>query len=174
MPDNVRAFTGASRRPLRAADLSDGVHPEVGLPPMPKHLSKEARAEWRRITPLLLELNLLTRIDRSALERYCRIYGRWQQVERSISAAQSLLIDGKDDPSKALVYETDTGYQRETMLSRLARDLAHQVEQAEACFGMNPSARSRVVASRNDAQYRLPGMEDDKGAGNPATGFNAL
>jgi hypothetical protein len=31
----VRAFTGAPREPLRAADLSDGVHPEVGLPPMP-------------------------------------------------------------------------------------------------------------------------------------------
>jgi P27 family predicted phage terminase small subunit len=180
MPDNVRAFTGSSRRPLRAADLSEGVHPEVGLPPMPKHLTKEARAEWNRVAPLLLELNLLTKIDRSALERYCRIYGRWQQVERALTAEQSRLLQDKQCPSKALVYQTDTGYQRETMLSRLARDLAHQVEQAEACFGMSPSARSRVVASRNDAQYRLPGMEDPEGDAGPnddkppTTGFSAL
>lgn len=172
LPDNVRHLAGvAPRKALRAADLADGVHPEVGCPPMPKHLSKEARSEWRRITPLLLELNLLTRIDRSAIERYCRLYGRWQQIERSLSAEQSRLLAERADPVKALMYETETGYQRETMLSRLARELAHEVEQAEACFGMSPSARSRVVASRNDAQYRLPGMEEDKG---PAQGFAAL
>jgi hypothetical protein len=37
---------------------------------------------------------------------------------------------------------------------------------------MNPSARARVVASRNDAQYRLPGMDDD--SGQPAGGFSNL
>jgi P27 family predicted phage terminase small subunit len=172
MPDNVRQFTGTARKALRAADLADGVHPEVGLPPIPKHMSKEARSEWRRVTPLLLELNLLTKIDRSAIERYCRIYGRWQQVERALTADQERLLAEGKDPSKALAYETDTGYQRESMLSRLAKELAHQVEQTEACFGMNPSARSRVIASRNDAQYRLPGMDDD--GGQPASGFHAL
>lgn len=169
-PDNVRAFTGTSRRPLRAADLSDGVHPEVGLPPMPKHLSREARSEWKRVTPLLLELNLLTKIDRAALERYCRIYGRWQQVERALTAAQDKAISEGRDPSDALWAATPTGFARESILARLARELAHRVEQAEACFGMNPSSRARVVASRNDAQYRLPGMDDDK----PEGGFAAL
>jgi P27 family predicted phage terminase small subunit len=166
LPENVRAFTGTSHRRLRAADLADGIHPEVALPPMPKYLAAEARKEWRRITPLLLELNLLTRIDRSAIERYCRVYGRWQQVERALTAAQSR--EGVE-PTDALVQRTPTGFVRESALSRLAGELAHQVEQAEACFGMNPSARARVVASRNDAQYRLPGMDQD-----PAGGFNDL
>lgn len=174
LPDNVRAFTGAApRKALRAADLSDGVHPEVGLPPMPQHLSAEAKKEWRRITPLLLELNLLTQIDRSAIERYVRIYGRWQQVERALAARQKLLLDKGADPTDALVQKTPTGFVRESALSRLAGDLAHQVEMAEQCFGMNPSARARVVASRNDAQYRLPGMEDD-GREKAASGFSNL
>lgn len=170
MPVNVKAFTGSSRRPLRSADLSDGVHPEVGLPPMPKHLGAEARKEWRRITPLLLELNLLTKIDRSALERYCRIYGRWQQVERSLTATQDKARADGHDVTDALVVATPTGFKRESPLSRLAGDLAHQVELAEQCFGMNPSARARVVASRNDGQYRLPGFEDD----GPRGGFADL
>lgn len=161
VPDNVRAFTGAPRKALRAADLSDGVHPEVGLPPMPQHLAPEARKEWRRITPLLLELNLLTKIDRSAIERYVRLYGRWQQVERAITAEQSLLKDAGKDVTGALMQKTPTGFTRESVLSRRASDLARQVEMAEQCFGMNPSARARVVASRNDAQYRLPGMGED-------------
>lgn len=165
LPDNVKAFTGSSRRPLRAADLADGVHPEVGLPPMPQHLSKEARKEWRRVTPLLLELNLLTKIDKSAIERYCRVYGRWQQVERALHAAQQRLLTEGKDPTEALMQPTPTGFLRESMLSRQARDLARQVEMAEQCFGMNPSARARVVASRNDAQYRLPGMDDEDAPG---------
>lgn len=168
-PDNVRAFTGTAHRKLRAADLSDGVHPEVGLPPMPKHLGKEARSEWRRVTPLLLELNLLTRIDRSALERYCRLYGRWQQIERALTAAQNKAAE-TGDVSDALWALMPSGIARESILSRMARELAHRVEQAEACFGMNPSARARVVASRNDAQYRLPGLDDEA----PVGGFNAL
>lgn len=171
LPDNVRAFTGAPRKSLRAADLSDGVHPEVGLPPMPTHLSPEAKKEWRRITPLLLELNLLTQIDRSAIERYVRVYGRWQQTERALDARQQQLRDEKRDPTEALVQATPTGFVRESALSRLAGDLARQVELAEQCFGMNPSARARVVASRNDAQYRLPGMDDD---GAQQNAFSAL
>jgi P27 family predicted phage terminase small subunit len=171
LPDNVRAFIGgsAARKPLRAADLSDGVHPEVGLPPMPQHLSTEARKEWRRVTPLLLELNLLTKIDRSAIERYCRVYGRWQQAERALQAQQQLLREKGSDVTEAFWQTTPTGFVRESMLSRMVANLSRQVELAEQCFGMNPSARARVVASRNDAQLRLAGMdEEDPG------GFGAL
>lgn len=170
LPTNVKAFTGTSRRPLRAADLADGVHPEVGLPPMPKHLSPEARKEWRRITPELLELNLLSRIDRAALELYVRAYGRLQQVERAITAMQIKLAAEGRDVTDALVQPTPTGFVRESALSRLAEQLGQQVDRYLASFGMSPSARSRVTASRNDAQYRLPGMDDDDKPG----GFAAL
>jgi len=169
LPSNVRAFTGASHRPLRAADLADGVHPEVGLPPMPQHMAPEARKEWKRITPLLLELNLLTRIDRSALELYCRAYGRLQQVERALAAEQTRLLDDGQDVTRALWQPTPTGFARESILSRLAGDLSTQVDRYLASFGMSPSSRSRVTASRNDGQYRLPGLDD----GSPA-GFEAI
>lgn len=170
LPSNVKAFTGTGHRPLRAADLADGVHPEVGLPPMPTHLAPEARKEWKRVTPLLLELSLLTRIDRAALELYCRAYGRLQQVERAITARQAQLVAEGKDPTEALMQPTPTGFVRESALSRQARDIAQDVDRYLASFGMSPSARSRVVASRNDAQYRLPGMEDD----DKPTGFGAI
>jgi P27 family predicted phage terminase small subunit len=167
LPENVKAFTGTSRRPLRAADLADGVHPEVAEPSMPKHLSPEAAKEWRRIVPLLLELNLLTQIDRSALELYVRAYGRLQQVERALSARQKQLAAKDQDPTEALFQATPTGFLRESVLSKLAADLSQQVDRYLASFGMSPSSRSRVTASRNDAQYRLPGM-DDEGDGRQA------
>lgn len=170
LPANVKAFTGTSHRALRAADLADGVHPEVGLPPMPKHLAPEARKEWMRVTPLLLELSLLTRIDRAALELYCRAYGRLQQVERAITARQTQLIAEGRDPTEALMQPTPTGFVRESALSRQARDISQDVDRYLASFGMSPSARSRVTASRNDAQYRLPGMDDD----DKPSGFGAI
>jgi P27 family predicted phage terminase small subunit len=165
LPANVRAFTGASHRPLRAADLADGVHPEVGLPPTPKHLSAEARKEWKRITPELLKLGLLTRIDGAALELYCRAYGRLEQVERAITARQAAAHADGLDVTDALMFTTPTGFMRESILSRMAADLSTQVDRYLASFGMSPSARSRVTASRNDAQMRLDGMEDDAPGG---------
>ena len=169
LPSNVRAFTG-SRRPLRAADLSDGIHPEVGIPSTPQHLAPEAAKEWRRVTPLLLELNLLTKVDRAALELYCRAYGRLQQVERAITAKQKQLVADGQDPTDALMQPTPTGFIRESALSRQAAELAQQVDRYLASFGMSPSSRSRVTASRNDAQLRLDGMDDDE---TPA-GFGAI
>ena len=170
LPENVKAFTGGRTRPLRAADLSDGVHPEVGLPDMPKHLSREARAEWKRVTPELLELGLLTRIDRTALELYVRTYGRLQQVERALWARQQQAMEDGRDVTEALIQHTPTGFQRESILSRQAAELSREVDRYLASFGMSPSARSRVTASRNDAQYKLPGMESD-----PAQqGFGAI
>lgn len=170
LPSNVRAFTGTGHRALRAADLSDGVHPTVECPPMPTHMAPEARKEWKRITPLLLELSLLTRIDRAALELYCRAYGRLQQVERALTARQMHLIDEGKDPTDALMQPTPTGFLRDSALSRQVEALSQQVDRYLASFGMSPSSRSRVTASRNDAQFRLPGMEDTA----VQTGFGAL
>lgn len=172
LPSNVRAFTGSGHRPLRAADLADGVHPAVCMPPMPRHMSAEASKEWRRITPLLLEINLLSQIDRAALTLYCRAWGRLEQVERAISAKQKQLLDAGQDPTEALFWTTPTGFQRESALARQAAELGQQVDRYLASFGMSPSARSRVTASRNDAQYRLPGMGDE--ADDKPTGFGAI
>jgi P27 family predicted phage terminase small subunit len=170
LPVNVRAFTGTAHRPLRAADLADGVHPEVGLPPMPRHMSAEALKEWKRVTPLLLELNLLSQVDRAAIELYCRAYGRLQQVERALTARQAQLLAEDKDPTEALFWQTPTGFQRESALARQAAELSQQVDRYLASFGMSPSSRSRVTASRNDAQFRLPGMDDDE----KPIGFGAL
>jgi len=170
LPANVRAFTGASHRPLRSADLSDGVHPEVGLPPMPPELPLLAKKEWRRVTPLLLQLNLLTKVDRSAIARYCVAWGEWILAVRAMKAAEEACRASGQSAIEARFYTTPTGFQREHVRSRHLRDTAHELEQAEACFGMNPSARARVVASRNDAQYRLPGLDDD----DPQSGFAEL
>ena len=40
--------------------------------------------EWRRVTPLLSTLGLLSRIDRAALAMYCEAWGRWVEAEEAL------------------------------------------------------------------------------------------
>ena len=55
--------------------------PTATLPGCPKFLDAMAKAEWRRITPELARLGLLTLIDRASLAAYCQMWSRWQQAE---------------------------------------------------------------------------------------------
>ncbi|MFG1330256.1 phage terminase small subunit P27 family [Xanthobacter autotrophicus] len=53
-------------------------------PPAPSWLSREAKAEWRRVMPGLTKRRILTRDDLGTLENYCVATGRVRQIERSI------------------------------------------------------------------------------------------
>ena len=69
----------------RALNLSDGVNPRVQIPSAPDHLGKEARKEWKRITPLLEELGLISGLDRAALALYCQAVGRLSELEMAFN-----------------------------------------------------------------------------------------
>ena len=92
-----------------------------------------------------------------------------QFLERALAGRVSTVqADGKE-AAEALLTMMPSGIVRESVLSRMAADLRAQVDRHLAAFGLSPSARSRVTASRNDGQINLPGMEEDK-----PRGFGAL
>lgn len=53
----------------------------TGAPSAPGWLSKEAKAEWRRVMPGLVQRRILTRADLGSLENYCIAMGRVRQLE---------------------------------------------------------------------------------------------
>ena len=109
--------------------------PKKVLPPCPKWLTGEARAEWKRITPVLYELGILTEIDLSALEKYCMAHKRWRQAETTIDKEKRLsTISGNGSPCALPEVAISQKYLK-IMQSYLAD------------FGMNPSARSRLSVS---------------------------
>jgi phage terminase small subunit len=55
--------------------------PKVERPSCPPDLSKVARKEWRRIVPILEELQIVARLDRAALSAYCESWARWREAE---------------------------------------------------------------------------------------------
>ncbi len=55
-------------------------------PAAPSWLSAEAKKEWRRVVPILLERRILTTGDLGSLENYCIAMGRVREFEADMQA----------------------------------------------------------------------------------------
>lgn len=145
----------------RALNLSDGVNPRVEVPSPPKHLGQEARKEWKRITPLLFELGLISGLDRAALAMYCQSVGRLSELEMAFNGmVEAAIAKGATYPDA--VYQvsqtaTPSGYVQQSVIVQLISAHRLQVHRHLGHFGLSPAARMRVQAS-NYAQPELPGM----------------
>ncbi|NLX17583.1 MAG: phage terminase small subunit P27 family [Ramlibacter sp.] len=147
----------------RALNLGDGVNPRIEIPAPPRHLGKEARKEWKRITPLLEELGLISGLDRTALALYCQAAGRLAELEEAFNGQVNRLMaeNGMDYPDA--VYQashavTPSGYAQQSVMVQLIKSHREQVNRYLQHFGLSPSARGRVSPS-NYVQASLPGMD---------------
>lgn len=124
------------------------IAPAPGICTCPRWLSREAKAEWRYIVPKLLELGLLTYIDKAALVSYCTAYADLQRTERDIAKHGATQL-------------TENGYEQNRPVVAIRNQARAAVKQFLAEFGLSPSARTRINAT--------PKKEDE--AGKRATDF---
>lgn len=159
-PAALRLLEGNAGK--RSLNLSDGVNPRHDIPPAPKHLGKEASKEWRRISPLLLELGLVTGLDRAALALYCQSYGRLSELEIAFNGKVKLAEDGGMAYADAVFFAsyttTPSGYQQQSVIVQLISSHRLQVHRHLMHFGLSPAARGRVSPS-NYVQPSLPGID---------------
>lgn len=103
--------------------------PLAKAPAAPKWMTDEARAEWKRIIPRLIEDRIITRADLTGIENYCVAVGRIREIE-ALFRVQPL--------DKVLF-----GMQNRAM--QTARQLAAE-------YGLSPVSRARVgsVADNDD------------------------
>lgn len=114
--------------------------PQQKRPPCPKHIQGEARREWNRITKQLLDLGLLTEIDRAALAAYCQCWARWVEAEEEMRK-----------PTFVMIERTDKGYPVLSPWLGVANTAMKQMLRYLTEFGMTPAARSKVtVASETE------------------------
>lgn len=165
-PAALRALEGNPGK--RALNLSEGINPQVEIPSAPKHLGQEARKEWKRITPILEDLGLISGLDRAALALYCQAVGRLSELETAFNGIVNRLVDG-DSPEKSsmsypdAVYAasysvTPSGYAQQSVIVQLIKSHREQVNRYLMHFGLSPAARGRVQAS-NYVQPTLPGID---------------
>lgn len=100
-------------------------------------LSKEAKAEWRRIMPLLVERKILTDADMGSVENYCVSVGRVRQVEALIQSTGDL------DPAH---------FRMQDKAMQTARQLAAEL-------GLTPVSRSRPAIREENDDDDLAGLD---------------
>ncbi|BCH60415.1 terminase [Agrobacterium vitis] len=95
--------------------------PLTKAPSAPKWMTDEARAEWKRIMPRLIEDRIITKADLTGVENYCVAVGRVREIETIFRSS------GLD--------KTLFGMQNRAM--QTARQLAAE-------YGLSPVSRARV------------------------------
>lgn len=157
-PTALKAITGGRRA---AVDLGEGINPPVKAPTKPKHLIGAAAGEWRRIVPHLIDLGLLTELDRAALANYCQAWGEIVLVKQRINDEIKAAIAAGKPADTALWRTLPSGIARPSILQVLLERAEVRCDRALAHFGLSPATRARVTASREvGGQPQLPGIED--------------
>ena len=96
----------------------------ASAPAAPRWLSRDAKLEWKRIMPGLVERRTLTDADLGMVENYCVAIGRVREIERQIQASGSAV-------DLAL-------YRAQDKAMMTARQIAAEI-------GATPVARSRAA-----------------------------
>ena len=117
--------------------------PETGIPELPAILNGEALLEWHRITAELLQLGLVTKVDRAALAAYCQAWGRWVEAEEHL----------KTEP---IIFKSPSSYPVLSPWWVVANKAADQMHSFLTEFGLSPASRTRVHA--------MPPKEKPQGA----------
>lgn len=135
-PTAIRVLNGnPGGRPLPEHEPK----PKVMLPKPPAHLTADARREWQRIGKLLLDLGVMTEIDGTALAAYCQAYARWVEAEQMLAKHGTLW---KLKTPKGGDYFSQSPY------LAIANKAIEQMSRMLTEFGMTPSSRSRIHASK--------------------------
>ena len=134
--NNVRQLRGNPGRrkaqdPLRAVPA---------IPSPPSWLDREAKAEWRRITPELHRLGLLATLDRAVLSVYCRTWAIWV---KAAAALDEIVTPGRKEDRKNPAWQ-------------IYRDAAGTLIALAKEIGCSPNARLRMSPPG-------PGTVDEQG-----------
>lgn len=107
------------------------LHPDddalTKAPPVPKHLAPQAKAEWRRIMPQLINRRIITRADLAGVENYCICIGTVRQIE-----------------------EQRAGGAIDVKLFGVLNRAAQTARQLAAEYGLTPTSRTRIGNARQD------------------------
>jgi P27 family predicted phage terminase small subunit len=149
-PTALKLVTGnPGRRPLNQNEPQ----PEACIPNPPPHLDEEALAEWRRMSPELYRLGLLSEIDRAVFVSYCEAWSRYVFCQKKIKS----MAEADTTAGGGMVLRTKQGHHYHNPFVSIARAAMHDMVSLSDRLGLNPSARSRIdVEAAGRAQTKDP------------------
>jgi P27 family predicted phage terminase small subunit len=141
-PTAVRKLQGnAGKRKLNHREPK----PKLGIPEMPRHLSKVAVLAWKRLIPILMAMKILTVADGDALAAYCSSIAQWAMAEAAIAKYGILCAE--------LEPLTGVGVLKTNPAVRVKSDALRHMRSFESEFGLTPASRSKlqINADSDDA-----------------------
>ena len=106
--------------------------PRSRLPRAPQHLSDEGKKEWRRAGSFLLQLGLVSDLDRAAFAAYCQAWGRWVEAEEALR-------------NYGVMLKSPNGFPTQSPYLAVANRAMEQMRSLLSEFGMSPASRTRVA-----------------------------
>lgn len=106
-------------------------------PAAPAWLSKDAKAEWKRVMPILVERKILTVADLASFENYCVAIGTVRDMERTLQAA-------------GYTYVTEGGAIKRHPAVAIQSDAMTRARLLAAELGLTPVSRSRPAIRDDD------------------------
>lgn len=100
-------------------------------PHCPSWLSTYAKTEWRRITPHLDRMGLLTQLDRHTLACYCQAVATFREATEA--AQKGILVKGQK------------GEAVKNPALQIQRDAARSIATYSSLFGLSPADRVRIL-----------------------------
>lgn len=131
-PSKIIDIRGGTKHTHRAKSYHAGVpDPPAAIPKPPKHLDKEAKAEWRRMAKDLEPLGLLTNLDKAVFASYCQAFSTWSQATKKVQEG-------------GFVFKAPNGMPMMNPYLPIVNKANEQMMKALIELGMTPSSRSRI------------------------------
>lgn len=111
-------------------------------PSPPTWLSREAKAEWRRVAPGLQRLDLLKEEDRAAFTAYCETWAMYVDARRTIQR-------------EGLTYEARRGVIAHPCVS-IVHNTGRELRLWASQFGLTPSAENALAKGGGDEEADNP------------------
>lgn len=112
-------------------------------PTMPKGLPREAQAEWKRVVPLLDDLDVLAgALHRGTVIRYCRAWAEYVELIENIAAngrtEWATVRDSAGRETRKRVTRPECGF---------LRDIRAELHKLVAELGLSPATETKAYAS---------------------------
>jgi P27 family predicted phage terminase small subunit len=130
-----------------------------GKPKMPQYLNADARREWRKLLPMLMERGSLTAADACALALHCSTVARWIACTKQLDAeglTQTVtVLDSNGAP---------TTRTRPHVALKIAQDCEKSLRQSLTMLGLTPASREKVKPTKKepDRQNVMSGLDEIK------------
>jgi P27 family predicted phage terminase small subunit len=134
-------------------DGKDSAGYPVPLPPKfirqaptpPSWMSREAKAEWRRVAPALERLDLLKPEDRSTLAAYCETWSRF------VAATCDIATTGLPVQNRSIKKDgTETVWFTKNPAVAIAQAASTELRHYAALFGLSPADERRISTTPDD------------------------